>query len=139
LTEGRPGYSQPDGNGGTVTPYEFTSLTTPDIGHSWSAVHGEWDSGAMDGFNDDGPDQCNGVLHRPRAAFLLRLLNEVTLCGNYFCSLLGPTWPNRFYLSQERRVESGPTVPVMRKQDKIKLGECYIRTRANGSIPLDLT
>ena len=20
------------------------------------------------------------------------------LCANYFCSLLGPTWPNRFYL-----------------------------------------
>ena len=22
-----------------------------------------------------------------------------TLCGNYFCSLLGPTWPNRFYFA----------------------------------------
>src|SRR4051794_27225393 len=28
------GYSQPDGHGGTVAPYEFTSLSTPDIGHS---------------------------------------------------------------------------------------------------------
>src|SRR5216684_4926230 len=33
------GYSQPDGAGGTVSPYEFTSLSTPDIGHSWNAVH----------------------------------------------------------------------------------------------------
>src|SRR5437879_3976321 len=38
------GYSQPDGHGGSVTPYHFTSLTTSDIGHSWNAVHGEWDS-----------------------------------------------------------------------------------------------
>ena len=42
-----PGYSQPDGQGGSVKPYEFTSLSTPDIGHSWNAVHREWDGGAM--------------------------------------------------------------------------------------------
>ena len=44
------GYSQPDGAGGLVVPYEFTSLSTPDIGHSWTAVHDEWNGGAMDGF-----------------------------------------------------------------------------------------
>src|SRR6266542_2061260 len=43
------GYSQPDGQGGSVAPFEFTSLSTPDIGHSWSAVHSEWDAGAMGG------------------------------------------------------------------------------------------
>src|SRR6202047_2745455 len=37
-----PGYSQPDGTGGSVAPYEFTSLSTPDIGHAWSDVHSEW-------------------------------------------------------------------------------------------------
>src|SRR6266571_6287723 len=44
------GYSQPDGQGGSVSPYHFASLSTPDIGHSWNATHGEWDSGKMDGF-----------------------------------------------------------------------------------------
>src|SRR5438270_3221221 len=44
------GYTQPDGKGGTVAPYHFTSLTTPDIGHSSSAAHAEYDGGAMDGF-----------------------------------------------------------------------------------------
>src|SRR5215469_6977965 len=44
------GYSQPDGHGGSVQPYHFTSLATPDIGHSWSAMHGEYDADAMDGF-----------------------------------------------------------------------------------------
>src|SRR5438105_10107031 len=29
-----PGYSQPDGSGGSVKPYRFTQLSTPDIGHS---------------------------------------------------------------------------------------------------------
>src|SRR5215470_1165725 len=51
------GYSQPDGNGGAVKPFEFTSLSSPDIGHSWSAVHSEWNAGKMDGFfTTDGID-----------------------------------------------------------------------------------
>src|SRR5580765_6735252 len=43
------GYSQPDGHGGTVTPFEFTALSTPDNPHSWGAGHDQWDGGAMDG------------------------------------------------------------------------------------------
>ena len=30
--------------------------------------------------------------------FYYGLFEDSTLCGNIFCSLLGPTWPNRFYL-----------------------------------------
>ena len=30
--------------------------------------------------------------------FYYSLLESSALCANYFCSLLGPTWPNRFYL-----------------------------------------
>src|SRR5262249_21737015 len=31
--------------------------------------------------------------------FYYSLFDEFTLCANYFCSLLGPTWPNRFYFA----------------------------------------
>jgi phospholipase C len=34
-----PGYTQPDGQGGGVAPYRFTDLTTPDVPHSWNAIH----------------------------------------------------------------------------------------------------
>src|SRR5436853_2885752 len=44
------GYSQPDAQGGSVAPFRTPELATPDIGHGWNAVHGEWDNGAMDGF-----------------------------------------------------------------------------------------
>ena len=44
------GYTQPDGSGGTVAPYHFESLETPDIPHDWDSVHDQWDGGAMDGF-----------------------------------------------------------------------------------------
>jgi hypothetical protein len=54
------GYSQPDGHGGAVTPFHFTSLTTPDIGHSWFAMHAAYDSGAMDGFYTTNGIDCLG-------------------------------------------------------------------------------
>jgi phospholipase C len=93
-----PGYSQPDGNGGTVAPFHFTSLSTPDIPHDWNAVHAQWNSGAMDGFyTTDGIDGM-GYYLADDLPFYYGLFNDFTLCGNYFCSLLGPTWPNRFYL-----------------------------------------
>jgi len=94
-----PGYSQPDGTGGTVAPYEFTSLSTPDIGHSWSAVHGEWDAGAMDGiFTTDGINAM-GYYTAAELPFYYSLFADSALCANYHCSLLGPTWPNRFYFA----------------------------------------
>src|SRR5712691_6639795 len=33
------GYSQPDGQGGSVQPSHFLTSSTPDVGHSWSAMH----------------------------------------------------------------------------------------------------
>jgi phospholipase C len=93
------GYSQPDGNGGTVEPYRFTELSTEDVGHSWSAVHDEWNDGAMDGFYTTDGIWAMGYYTAKELPFYYSLFNEFTLCTNYFCSLLGPTWPNRFYLA----------------------------------------
>ena len=93
------GYSQPDGNGGTIEPYRFTELSTPDIGHSWGAVHSEWNAEAMDGFYTTDGIWAMGYYTAQELPFYYSLFNEFTLCSNYFCSLLGPTWPNRFYLA----------------------------------------
>ena len=93
------GYSQPNGAGGFVEPYHFTSPSTPDIGHSWKATHGEWDGGNMDGFYVTDGINCMGYYTAADLPFYYSLHDQFTLCGNYFCSLLGPTWPNRFYLA----------------------------------------
>jgi phospholipase C len=92
-------YTQPDGAGGTVAPFEFTALSTPDIPHSWDAVHAQWDGGAMDGFYIvDGSDGMGYYTSR-ELPFYYSLLDNSALCANYHCSLLGPTWPNRFYFA----------------------------------------
>jgi phospholipase C len=93
------GYSLPDGAGGTVAPYHFTSLSTPDIGHSWGAMHSEYDGGAMDGFYTTAGINGLGYYTGDDLPFYYSLFDDSTLCVNYFCSQLGPTWPNRFYLA----------------------------------------
>jgi phospholipase C len=99
------GYYQPDSSGGKHYPFEFTSLSTPDPPHGWSAVHQQYDNGKMDGFWQaaedligDG-DAAIGYYTADELPFYYSLFGDSALCANYFCSLLGPTWPNRFYFA----------------------------------------
>jgi phospholipase C len=66
-------------------------------------VHRQWDGGAMDGFWQvaqsvigDG-DAAIGYYTAAELPFYYSLFDNSALCANYHCSLLGPTWPNRFY------------------------------------------
>ena len=93
------GYFQPDSNGGMHVPFEFTSLSTPDPPHGWNAVHQQYDNRKMDGFWQAGGDAAIGYYTADELPFYYSLFDNSALCANYFCSLLGPTWPNRFYFA----------------------------------------
>jgi phospholipase C len=95
-----PGFSQPNPGGSPdpVEPYRFLDLGTPDIPHDWDSVHGQWNNGAMDGFMTHSGIWSMGYYTATELPFYYSLFDNSTLCGNFFCSLLGPTWPNRFYL-----------------------------------------
>src|SRR3954451_1248944 len=93
-----PGYALPDAAGTMHAPFEFTALETPDPPHSWSSVHRQWNNGAMDGFYREGKDSAIGYYTEKELPYYYSLLDSAGLCANYFCSQLGPTWPNRFYL-----------------------------------------
>jgi phospholipase C len=91
-------YSQPDGNGGTVTPHHDFLPIGLDPSHSWQSIHSEWNKGAMNGFyTTDGSDAL-GYYDGSDLSFYYRLADAFTLCGNYFGSVLGPTVPNRLSL-----------------------------------------
>jgi phospholipase C len=93
------GYTQPDGSGGTVAPFRFTSLSTHDIRHFWPDVHAEWNRGRMDGFfTADGIDAM-GYYTGEDLPFYYSLHEHFTLCVSYFCSVLGPSYPNHLYLA----------------------------------------
>jgi phospholipase C len=99
------GYSQPDADGNPHQPFEFTALSTQDPAHGWGAVHDQWHGGAMDGFYKASAtaigngEAAIGYYTAAELPFYYSLLGDSALLANYFCSVLGPTWPNRFYFA----------------------------------------
>lgn len=91
-------YAQPDGQGGAVKPHQLLNSTSDDIDHSWQSIHEEWNHGAMDGFFTTDGITALGYYDSADLAYYYALADAFTLCGNYFCSLLGPTLPNRLAL-----------------------------------------
>lgn len=104
-------------------PPTVAGQTTNDITHDWGPQHGSWNNGAMDRFAiehlaEDGTAKWEisekegfpipggseypiGVLtmgyyrQSDCLAFYRALVDAFTICDNYFCSVLGPTDPNR--------------------------------------------
>jgi phospholipase C len=94
------GYTQPDGQGGTVAPSHFTNLTTDGIdpNHDWDAIHYEYNNGAMDGFYTTDGIASMGYYTAADLPYYYSLLADYTLCANYFCGILTETYPNRLVL-----------------------------------------
>src|SRR5205085_1538292 len=103
----QPGY--PGGyDGDHLYPFHLDSYNngecTNDIDHSWGPQHAYWDGGKLDGFVSEhlAVDGSNGPLTmgyytREDLAFYYALADAFTICDHYFCSVIGPTDPNRLY------------------------------------------
>jgi phospholipase C len=93
-----PGYTQPDAAGVGHAPFELTAMRSADPPHDWDSVHAQWNGGRMDGFYTNAGETAMPYYTARELPFYYSLFRNSGLCANYFCSLLGPTWPNRFYL-----------------------------------------
>lgn len=94
---------------GYLLPFHLDTSTTNaacthDISHDWVPQHKSWDNGAMDGFvNSRLPINANdavlsmGYYTRADLPYYYALADAFTICDNYFCSVMGPTDPNRLY------------------------------------------
>jgi phospholipase C len=94
---------------GTLLPFHLDIATTNaacthDITHDWVPQHQSWNNGAMDGFvtsrlpiNSDDAVLAMGYYNRADLPFSYAVADAFTLCDNYFCSVMGPTDPNRLY------------------------------------------
>ena len=91
-------YSQPDGKGGRARPHHNFFPITGDNSHTWQDIHREWDGGKMDGFYTTDGSNALGYYDSSDLPYYYALADSFTLCGNYFCSLLGPSNPNRLSL-----------------------------------------
>jgi len=94
---------------GALLPFHLDTMKTNaacthDISHDWAPMHQSWNNGAMNGFvtsrlpiNGNDAVLAMGYYTRADLAYYYALADGFTLCDNYFCSVLGPTDPNRLY------------------------------------------
>jgi phospholipase C len=85
--------------GEVVRPYHMDdACTTKDLDHSFEGTHLEWNGGRNDGFVARSGMEAMGYRLPADLPFTSALAREFTVCDRWFCSVLGPTFPNRFYL-----------------------------------------
>ncbi|MGW7658162.1 alkaline phosphatase family protein, partial [Streptomyces tendae] len=111
LSTGKSVFYQPDEENpdGYLLPFHLDTHSTsaqaiPSTSHAWSVQHEAWNNGAMDKWlpahrkadGKNGP-YVMGYHTRADIPFQFALAEAFTICDNYFCSVFGPTWPNRLY------------------------------------------
>jgi phospholipase C len=93
-----------DGSGRAISVFRTSNRTPKDPPHGWDASHAQWNAGKNDGFvkahASAGSEQGEvmGFHDRTGIPFYYALADRFTVCDRWFASVMGPTWPNRFYL-----------------------------------------
>jgi phospholipase C len=111
LDTGRSVFFQPDAQNprGYLLPFHLdthasSAQAIPSTSHAWTVQHEAWNGGRMDRWlpahrkadGVNGP-YVMGYYTREDIPFQFALAETFTVCDAYFCSVFGPTWPNRLY------------------------------------------
>jgi phospholipase C len=111
LSTGRSVFYQPDPQNpdGYTLPFHLDTKSSsaqaiPSTSHAWSVQHSAWNGGKMDNWlpahraadGVNGP-YVMGYYTREDIPFQFALAENFTICDNYHCSMMGPTWPNRMF------------------------------------------
>jgi phospholipase C len=100
LPSGQPVWFQPNGAGVTLpfhpTAPDFGLQFLVDTAHGWADQHAAWNRGQCD--NWIAAKETSVVMAfytRQDIPFFYALADAFTICDAYYCSLMGPTDPNR--------------------------------------------
>lgn len=88
-----------DSKGNVIQRFHFTSKCMGGGDHGWDAQHGYLDGGKLDGFvkgNNDSPTPM-GYYDGGELPYYYALSKTFAISDRHFCSVLGPTWPNRMF------------------------------------------
>ncbi len=111
LSTGKSVFHQPDALSpdGYLLPFHLDTTSTnaqklPSTSHSWKCQHSAWNGGKMDNWipahrkadKENGPFVM-GHFTRADIPFHFALAEAFTICDAYYCSVMGPTYPNRLY------------------------------------------
>src|ERR1035441_9887180 len=96
------GLTYPDTRGKLSATYhqtQFNGCNFTDPDHSYAGGRLQYNDGKMNGFLSDKANDTLAISYyeakdRP---FMSRLAGAYTTCDRYFCSILAPTYPNRFF------------------------------------------
>jgi phospholipase C len=105
LPSGRPVWYQADG-ASVVPPFrpdpgaaENLALTfLVDLDHGWETGHQAFNGGNWDQWLPAKTQTCMAYLNGSDLPFHYALADAFTVCDGYYCSVLGPTDPNRYYM-----------------------------------------
>jgi phospholipase C len=90
--------SNPDAGGMPVSVYPNEIGCIDDPHHGWNSSHDQFNGGANDGFvRDYGGPGVMQYMARADLPITWALADNFAICDRWFCSVMGPTWPNRFY------------------------------------------
>ncbi|HEY1610359.1 MAG TPA: phospholipase C, phosphocholine-specific [Paraburkholderia sp.] len=105
LASGQPVWYQPskENPANPIVPFHLNTLTTSaqcvgDLDHSWYPTHYAINNGAMNQWPANKTDMTMGYYLRSDIPFHYALADAFTVCDAYYCSMPGPTHPNRAYL-----------------------------------------
>ncbi len=79
----------------------FQNCTLADPDHSYEGGRAQFNNGKMDGFLQTQPNKDTfpiGYYTADSLPFFKGVVENWTLCDRYFCGILGPTQPNRYYM-----------------------------------------
>jgi len=103
LPSGDPVWKQPTGTGSALLPFR---PSVPDLGlafiedtaHDWATTHEAWNGGKYDQWVPQKGTTTMAHYDRGDIPFQFALAEAFTVCDAYYCSLLGPTDPNRYHM-----------------------------------------
>jgi phospholipase C len=115
------GLSYQDPNGAFVSTHplapDFAGCGLSDPDHSYNGGRIEYNQGAMNGFLLDSANDpyAIGYYREQDLPFFSALARSYTACDRAFCSILAPTFPNRFFLhaAQTDRLENTIAIATM--------------------------
>lgn len=96
---------------------DYTGCPHPDPDHSYSGGRIQYDAGKMDGFLRDSQNDiyCIGYYDEASLPFYNALARNYSAFDHYFCSILGPTFPNRLFqhAAQTDRLTNSFTISTL--------------------------
>jgi phospholipase C len=130
--------TNPAPNGDPISAFKMSNFTPADPPHGWAACHNQFNAGKNDGFvkahAGASQNEVMGYHDRSQIPFYYWLADNFTICDQWHASVMGPTWPNRYYLhacssggkkDNTPYITGGPTTLWSRLKDAGKTGKNY--------------